>query len=182
MELVNELIQNSKPKDWKDGAEWLLYSMVGGLMPVWAGLLMFKLLKLQISLGTFTDNGEFALYSASYLTGIIYILFKDFKSLKNNKFPNGRLVGIIVLFLLLASSFMFGLVCSMSALGKSSMPQLLNIIDKEFLRYSCLSCFVMTLGIAFFIVVADNMKANPDIRKMAGDQLDTLGKQFDDLK
>lgn len=161
---------------------WLLYSLIGGLLPVWAGILMFKLFKQNFSLATFSDNGEFALYSASYLTGTLYILFKDFKNLKNNKFPSSALIGLLVLVLLLASSFMFGSVCSMNALGNSNFPQMLNLIDKHFLRWVCMFCFMIALIIAFFVVVADNMRAAPDLQKMAGDQLDTLNRQFDELK
>lgn len=181
MDLFMELRRNTKWKDWREGGVWLLYSLIGGLLPVWAGMIMFKLFKQKFTLATFSDNGEFALYSASYLTGIFYILFKDFKDLKNRKFPSIAIISLFVITLLLATSFMFASICSINAIGNSGIPQILNILDKEFLRNFCLLCFILTLIMSFFVVVADNMRVTPDLKKMYDDQYDELDKQFDKL-
>ncbi len=67
-------------KNWKDSTSLMLYTLVGGLLPVHGGMLLFKLFSRVVQFSDFSDNGEFALYSAALLAPSLYLILKDYNT------------------------------------------------------------------------------------------------------
>jgi len=178
MDFIRELRDNAKWPDWRLGISWLCWSMLGGLLPVWGGWFVSLLFKRQIGISNFADSGEFALYSASFLSTIFFVLFKDFKGFKDKRFPSSSMIGITSILLLLLSTLLFGTVRCITVFGSSS-PDISSLIDLILLRRLSISCFLMVIGISFLITVADNLKF--DISKETNKQYGDLEKQFDGL-
>src|SRR2546427_10690573 len=64
-------------KHWKETTNWLAFTLVGGLIPVWGGMVLFLLLSKPVFFSTFSSNGEFAIYSAAILAPSLYLIAKD---------------------------------------------------------------------------------------------------------
>jgi hypothetical protein len=182
MKLYTELRRNSKPEHWREGVAWLAWSLIGGLFPVWLTVIGLGLTKQAIRLAIFTDNGEFAIYSASYVAGTLYILFRDFQHPKATSFPSRSLLGLAFCALLLSSAAMFMVVCLFGVLAQAGpWSNILTILDRDALRTMSLVVFPVAMFLSFLVVVADNIRIMPDLDKMRRNQLDELGDQFDKL-
>ena len=181
MDIIRELRNNSKWDHWREGFVWLLWSLVGGLFPVWLTMIGLKLTKQEIKLQSFTGNGEFALYSASYVAGTLYILFKDFQDLKKRNFPSRSVLGLAFSALLLVAAAMFMVVCLLNVIGATGKPDLLNLLDKDALRRMSLVVFPVTMVLSLLVMVTENVRMMPDLNEMAKDQLQKLGSDFDKL-
>lgn len=178
--LYRELIDNSKWDHWREGFAWLAWSLIGGLFPVWLTIIGLLLTKQSVRFAIFTDNGEFAIYSASYVAGTLYILFRDFQHQKS-AFPSRSVLGLIFSLLLLASAAMFMVVCLLSVLGAQSHWELLTLLDRDALRVMSLIVFPIAMLLSFLVVVADNIRTMPDVSQIVEAQFIQLNSDFDDL-
>jgi hypothetical protein len=182
MKLYTELRNNSKPEHWREGAAWLAWSLIGGLFPVWLTIIVLTLTKQAVRFAIFTDNGEFAIYSASYVAGTLYLLFRDFQHPKITSFPSRSLLGLAFSVLLLSSAAMFMVVCLFSVLAQAApWSNILTTLDRDALRTMSLIVFPVAMLLSFLVVVADNIRIMPDLNQMARNQLDELGDEFDRL-
>ena len=181
MDIIRELRENSKTDHWREGFVWFVWSLVGGLFPVWLTIIGLKLTKQEIKLEAFTDNGEFALYSASYVAGTLYILFKDFQGPDKRTFPSRSLLGLMFTGLLLAAAAMFMVVCLLNVIGAAGKPEILSLLDKTSLRQMSLVVFPVTMVLSLLVMVADNVRTMPDMSGMAEEQFRKLGLDFDKL-
>lgn len=58
-----EAVRRTKREHWSDAISWLFLNLIGGLMPLWGLWILLRLFSQSIGLGTFTERGEFALYT-----------------------------------------------------------------------------------------------------------------------
>ena len=166
------VLRHSAKEDWGEAVYCLLYTILGGFMPIYLTWLFFVSLRQPISLSLFSDHGEFALYSAAFLSGSLYVVLRDFKS---RIFPSRSF------FVLL---FVLGIVIGVSVyMGFSYAKCFPSVIDfnNAFLRHVsvwllCLSCFF-----SFIIVVIDNTRLNADVQSLAGKAFDKLDQDFQKL-
>jgi hypothetical protein len=181
MEIFRELYDDSKSEHWQDGLVWFAWSLIGGLLPVWLtiGVLLFT--RQQVLLRLFTDNGEFALYSASYIAGTLYILFKDFSDLRKRSFPSRSVLGLTFTVLLLASASMFMVVCLINVIGATWKPEIRDLLDKDLLRQTSLFVFPISMILSLLVVVAENIRTTPPVSDMANSELEKLGSDLDKL-
>ncbi|HEX4638686.1 MAG TPA: hypothetical protein VH170_04295 [Chthoniobacterales bacterium] len=157
--------------------------MIGGLFPVWLTIIGLALTKQAIKVAIFTDNGEFAIYSASYVAGTLYILFRDFQHPKATSFPSRSVLGLAFSVLLLSSAAMFMVVCLFGVLAQAApWSNILTILDRDALRVMSLVVFPLAMFLSFLVVVADNIRIMPDLNQMARNQLNELGDEFDRLQ
>jgi len=110
-------LKQAKGRDWQDAGHWLFWTAFG-MMPLWLLLILLWAFTQPVSLGTFTGQGEFALYSAGILAGAIYVVTKESNlstilpkfsrdhpdSAANRlgiSFPNHRILIAVIVFLLI---------------------------------------------------------------------------------
>jgi hypothetical protein len=119
MEFINALLE-TRSSNWKDAAIWLAYALLGGLLPIWGGVLFLRAISKPLAMYYFIDNGELAIYSASILSPTLYLILKDFKT---SIFANRHIFALVSLLFLLVSSFLFASVVASSA-GKFEVDQI----------------------------------------------------------
>lgn len=78
--------------EWTQIGKWLACYVVCSLLPIWGSVVLLKVFT-DSSLGfqDFTNNGEFALYTASLLGSLFYLLFRDSLA---PRFPHTAVFGI----------------------------------------------------------------------------------------
>lgn len=176
MQIFKNLLYHSKANDWKDGFIWIAWHFFCGLMPIWITLLLLRIFKQSIEMQVFTNNGEFALYSASFLGTCFYIVQRDFRK---NQFPSRSLIALIIVPLLIFSSLMYSIVALLNLIIDTNTTTILNQFDREFLRNASLVVLPLVFTISLLIVVADNVIGNADIKEMAKEDLKQLDSEFE---
>ena len=78
MSFFRTIFKDSRRENWSDGFQWLGWHLICGLMPIWITLILLRSFRQGIEVQVFTNNGEFALYSASFLGTCFYVVMKDF--------------------------------------------------------------------------------------------------------
>ncbi|MDQ3816154.1 MAG: hypothetical protein M3362_00510 [Acidobacteriota bacterium] len=171
-----KLFFSAVTKHWRETSKWLMYTLLGGLIPVWGGIVTFRLLSINYNFGTFTSNGEFALYSAAMLAPACYLIAKDYK---DTVFVYRSVFIFICVFCLLFSAILFSLVTAVNGIGKEKLP---IKFDADFLRTSTLYLFIVSIIIAYIATAVDSYRILPeDIRDMRQDAINKLGDDFDKL-
>jgi len=180
-------LHQSKTNDWADAVYWLFWTLFGGLMPVWGGFLLLKLFSQNPTMQTFTQNGEFALYSTSTLAAAFYVISKEsglnlFRAPARENdvlghirvgFPGRRLLGTTIFVLTVVSAFLF------TGAVYAQFPGVSLDLNNNLLHNATLSIFLITIFITFFITVIDNAWTRTDVPSMFGESYDKLEDQFD---
>lgn len=192
-----KVLRRTGIEHWIDALYWLGFSSIGGLVPLW-GLLLFVLPATDqpITLSAFTQNGEFALYSASFASASLYIIFKEKpkwlkKLLKENVKPNSEedqnkdfpakmLYLLVYVFILAATILLFALV-TLVQIPDSNLR--LNI---GFLSFTTSIVFVIVIIMSYITTVVDNYLTTYDpekeLRISRRQELEDVNSDFDSLE
>ena len=162
--------------NWKDTANWLAYTLIGGLIPVWGGMVAFVLLSKPVLFSSFSSNGEFAIYSAAMLAPSLYLIAKD-RTTSNFLFrPFFSLMCIVGLLL---STILFAIVTAVNTGGLGTVS--LNV---GFLRVFTLLLFAGSVLLSFVVTSVDAERIGIDIdqvRKKKKEQITDLNDEVDKL-
>lgn len=123
---------------------WLFATTIGGLLPLYAGMVLVKLLNQPVSLSDFFRNGEFALYAASFIAPALYQLFRDLK----NPFPHRMILGLLSVVLLMVSTVVFAGVFVVARL-----PPVQSHIDINISYLGIISFILLLVAIAATTVI-----------------------------
>jgi len=78
------LIKYARWNHWREALTNLLVNLGGSLMPIWLSVVLLVYFKQWLGMPQLIGNGELAIYSASFLTASIYLMFKTPKKKKNH--------------------------------------------------------------------------------------------------
>ena len=179
MDIIRELRHDSKPKEWLDGLQWLGWSTILGLMPIWATAFLFRVFKQNITWAAITGNGEFALYASSFLGTCFYIVARDFR---RRGYPSRGTILMILTALLLSSVFIYAVVYLVAFVGTfhKSLP-ILQHCDRDFLTTISVYLLPAVCVITYLLIVADNIRTTADLNAVAKRDYDNLENEFDKL-
>lgn len=200
---VINLIKSATKEQWINTAEWFLYTLIGGLVPLWLGVIILMVTSSWRGWDFFVVNGEFALYSASLLAPTIHILVKDTKK------PGFK---VLILFSMLFLIISTALYTTVTVKNTTDIPQVskeqsyenqnekqvmnqeqqvtnqkesnskeLFSLDLKVLKILTLWIFVFTMIIAFFATLLENVKAEPNVEAMKTQEMNDLKDAFDNL-
>jgi hypothetical protein len=178
------------------GISWLFWAWIGSLLPSWGLLVILLLYAQKINLNVFTQNGEFALYSAATLSASIYIITKEdskglltkivnvlqkkekWKNIKSS-FPGMNVfLGISVLLLVLSTLLFSG--ATFIRLPGSTLK-----INLVFLQFTSIAIFIISNLIGYIIAVIDNSiseTTEEDYHAILDAPVEKLMTQFDKLR
>ena len=155
----------------KETTKCMFFTLFGGLLPVYGGYILLKLFHKDMSMSDFTNNGEFAIYSAALLGPALYLIFKEYPKAR---MPLQTTLGGFCIVSLLLSSMIFAGVTSVNT-GKLPIE-----IDKDFLRISTIVLFAVTAILSFLVTALDGYRVMPgDINNIHNESLEQLEKEFD---
>lgn len=203
---VFRLIKAATKEQWVNTTEWFLFTLIGGLVPLWLGIILLKVTSSWRGWDFFVINGEFALYSASLLAPTIHILIKDTKK------PWFKLLILTSILLLIISTALYTTVTVKTTADiqketvehvdekatdidkdvkvqqednvdnlKDSKSNELVSIDLNALKWITLFIFIITLIIAFLATLLENVKAEPNVEAMKTREMNDLKDAFNSL-
>lgn len=156
----------------RDTFEWLLYTGLGSLVPVWVGILLFLMFYRPIPWMDFLGHGEFALYSAALIAPSLYLVVTD---REEAPFPRRGLfvlgAGVVLLF---SVTLFAGITVLIRA-------DLIQRIDDTVVAWLSLLLFFVSISIAFLVTLLDNSRRFPAVRKIAEQTREELENRFDRL-
>jgi len=177
MDIIRELIRDSAPDEWLDGLQWLCWSIILGLMPIWATAFLLCVFKQKITWDAITGNGEFALYAASFLATCFYIVARDFRQ---RGYPSRGILLILLTALLLSAVFIYAVAALVTFVDDQSLPILTNY-DGEFLIKISIYLLPIVCIISYVLIVADNVRSKVDLKAVAKREYDNFENEFDKL-
>ena len=161
-ETITENLQYMKDAFWL-----LVYTLIGGLLPMWGGIILVRLFGQWRGWGLFCQQGEFAIYSAALLAPAIYLITRSAQmALK-------RILLLVAVVSLFISGIVFAGVKSGQLFGTS--------FDSNFLRDTTLILFVASTLLFYLVNVFECARLGADIQKARAESLKTLEKEFDKL-
>ncbi len=183
MILAYRCLRKTKKKDWWDGLSWMIWAILGGLLPLILTLFVLLLFKGHLGLGTFTDNGEFGLYAASFLASAMYLVVNDSRS-----FPSRSALSWIISISAILSSVMYVVMTLLRTLGQSEsnggnisslVIEIVKGVDFGFVRGFSVFMLVGACVLSYLVVVIDNYQM--DLQKSSKDEFKSLEAGFDAL-
>jgi hypothetical protein len=180
-----------KKEHWIDATWWLFASSIGALMPIWLTWFILVLFQLPANFGLFTQNGEFALYSASLLSTAFYIITKDYAPSKIKEFfRKSKAPSIKATF---PAQLFFVLLCFITALLSAllftgttiwHLPGNSLNINLKFVNTWSIIFFIVATGISYVITAIDNSASGQSdeyYRELFRKGQDELQEKFDTL-
>lgn len=177
MELIRVLPRSMAP--WRAAFLWLGWGVLGGLLPLWGTALLLGLFGKPFHLFELLKNGEFVLYSASFIGGAMYTIRRDV-------FPSKNLLNITFCFLIAICLIVFaGITVGMLAQGEEPAS---SAAQTEFPHMTqtgltCVSLIVFALSTlaCFLVTLAEAGGAGADVPEAMKRDGKTLNASFDAL-
>lgn len=166
MDLVSEL-REATHSHWKDALLWSFLVVVGSLLPLWGGALLFQLFGSWPGFTFFLSHGEFYIYSAAILSPTLYTLHSIYRV---NVFT------VLSYVILLSSAILF------AGTASRHTADLQVTVDEQFLRMSSVVLLSYSVVFTFLTKVAENVKRVPDLAKMKQDDFEALDRGLDALE
>ena len=115
-------------------------------MPVWLSALLLVLFTKPIGLGTFLDDGQFAIYAAAALSPVLYALYRQGSGQERTLYL------LLTLFCLIVAAGLFSGLTVVDTLRIGDLQ-----INVTVLRVSSLAIYVIALVAMFFVEIHENV-------------------------
>ena len=157
----------STARYWYDSLIWLLYTVAGILIPVVISLIVLAGLKSDITVGAFTNGGQFAVYSAAMWATVYYLMAKP-------------------AWLRLPLTEIFGLICFLGFALAITLFVLATIlfndvnVSQSLLQWPSIGLFGISAITAFIAMGLENRRLEADPRDQRKRAQQTLEQDFDE--
>lgn len=170
MDLFKRLQIPINSPECKDGLLWLLWNVIGGLVPLWGTAILLSLFDKPIVLFDFLKGGEFILYAASFIGGAMYVIRKDI-------FPSRNLLNILFYILWAICLLVFAAI-TVTAIGGN--PGWLKI-GQDTLTSVSIIVLITSITVCFLIAVAEALGVGIDVPDALKSDEKKLNATFDAL-
>jgi hypothetical protein len=166
-------LRATRADHWKDAILLATFSQIGGLAPVWIGLIMVFAYGGHPQLIRFARGGEFALYSAAVLAPTIYLIVSERPTKRFIAQPIYMLIALVAILLSVAG---YTLVA----------PAAIGVIPYAGLRVdlvakATIGLFAIAVVFSLIVTSLDNSRTQPPIADMVREQERDLERDFDKL-
>ncbi|MDE3075195.1 MAG: hypothetical protein KGJ86_07175 [Chloroflexota bacterium] len=153
-------------RPWQEATVWMTYTLSGLLAPALLSGLAVLAFHHSLTLGFFTDGGQFAIYSVALWVTVLYLIVRQ----TPKRLPFERGLGLFNLFGYLISLLMF-LLAALSSIGLS--------IDSRFVEWPSVGLFVLSSALTFWAVAEDSKRMGFDPRAARETQFQSLRSEFE---
>ena len=155
--------------------KWFACYVLCGLLPLWGGYGLSRLLGHDTPVGDYVGRGEFFLYTASLIGATLFLVLRDFA----HAFPfrGAILLGSIVL-LVLAVLFFGGVFTS----SHQPPAPTTAALDMSYLAWTSIMVYLVSLVIAIFAQYVDIIAISFDPRRNEEEDASNLAQQMRAIK
>jgi len=153
----------------KESVVWLLWTSIGGLFPVWLGFLVLYFFEKRPTLATFSNNGQFALYAASFISIAFYLVSKEYKT-SSASFKRFYIGGGIVCVIAICMVFFIATAARANIL-------LLKEDKLTLIRNGSYVLYVISVLFAFAMTYQDKTRTAKDLRMAESEDVSKLEKE-----
>lgn len=191
MNLIDTLLE-IRPRHLAEGLYWLIFHSIGALFPLWGSWIGLAAFSQPVGWATFTEHGEFALYSAALISAGIYVITKDnaadpisrllqlfhiepSRESPRGTFPGMRIFLIVFVFFLPVSVLLF------AAATFAHLPEVPLSLDVPLVTSVTVTIFVVSLVACYVITVLDvatSSRSEAELRKILSSQETDLEVKF----
>ena len=169
--LFTELDSASR-QQWAESGKWLLFVVIGGLLPIWGGYLLLIIFSQPTALWNFASNGELALYSAALLTPALYLVGRDV----TDPFVHRQMFMLFGMLLLVIAALLFA---AATAAGTTQNAELVGIkLNKDVLVTGSSWLLVCAVLYAFIVNLLDVVLLRFDPSVSAANDREALALKF----
>lgn len=169
----NNIFKGIKKSDWIEAADWLGWNSIGGLFPVLGGFLLFLIFKKTPTISDFSNNGQFAIYSATMFASAFYIVFKEYKS---SIFSGRKLFGAICLLGQICAVLLF------SSVTAANLGQLGVEVNRGLVRNLSFLIYFISLIMTFLLSALDKSRTYSDLQKERTKGVEKLDAEYEKLE
>lgn len=167
-------VRQSSWQDWKETLYWLGFNFLGGLLPTWGGALLLRLRGQHLVYSDFAKHGEFALYSAAFLAPALLVIFRY---VKRSRYVLGAGSGLMAVFGLLASAFVYATAATPTA--NPAAHAIEAGYDVGYLVAFSTGLLVFSLIVALLVAFVENQATNLDLQQVETRQQEELRAKFE---
>ncbi len=157
------------PRNWQDSFIWLMYNSGGMLLPLVVSIILSLGLKYGFSLGSVTDGGQFAIYSAGMMITTFYYVAK----------PDPRRLHYMEYYVFLC---LIALIVSLTLFVLAILKMNGANVDINFIEWPTIVLFIICSVITLFAVNEDCKRAivtQNDLQSSAEAEQASLERDFD---
>lgn len=159
---------------WREAMLLTFYTHLGGLAPLWIGWLVLLANRGKPSWLDFAQNGEFALYAASLLAPVCYVVVHERSEVQ---FTNRAVVVLLALAGLLISVACYGLVAPETTQLFSP-----HSLDRDFVGRVTIWLFFAAVVLSLLVTALDNARGTPAVEVIVAKQRQDLEQDLDRLR
>ena len=168
--MLKAIRTQARVEHWRQGLLWIGFYAVGALMPVWLSALLLVLFTKPIGLGTFLDDGQFAIYAAAALSPVLYALYRQGSGQERTLYL------LLTLFCLIVAAGLFSGLTVVDTLRIGDLQ-----INVTVLRISSLTIYAIALAAMFLVEVHENVYNELDVPVERSARQDVLDQEFDQV-
>jgi hypothetical protein len=150
-----------------------VFTLVGGLAPLWIGVLLVLGYGGAAEVVRFATGGEFALYSAAVMAPAIYVIVSE---RTRTRFIGQAAYMLVALVAILLSVAGYALVAPV-AIGIVPYAGL----NVELIAKSTMYLYTFCVLFSLLVTGLDNARTHPPVADIARDQQQSLERDFDEL-
>ncbi|MFT3878765.1 MAG: hypothetical protein QM703_03780 [Gemmatales bacterium] len=147
-----------------DVSIWTVLTLALGLLPTWLLLLVQILTKKNPDLSDYVSHGEFALYTASILSGTLYIVSRNNPS---GYFPMRPLLITVIVILIILSTLLSTIIYVKDS----------SIIDTNLYAKLTIPFFIAGMIVSAASLILEKQIDTPDIKLAGDDEVTSLGNK-----
>ena len=166
-------LKATQGRHWKDATIWVLFTLVGTLIPFGGGWLLLLILGQKPSFADFSNHGEFSLYSASMFASSFYILGRDFGK---HHFPGRWLFVLLGVPGIIAATLFYTAVTTALA-----APVAFSGVDLPFQRKFTFGLFAFSTVVAFILNALESQRLTPAFEQLVKEEKLNFEERFEKL-
>ena len=162
----------STSEDWNSAGVWLAFTVGGGFLPFWIGLLaVWALSRQPVDWANFLVHGELAIYSASLIAATTRLIAKDVAA---GPFVHRQLFTLVALIAMISAVVLYALIKAALFL------HLQNTVNESFILRFSIPLIIVSLVFSFLVYILDHQRGI-NFRELAREEEEELGREFDKL-
>ncbi len=169
-------VRQSSLEDWKETLNGFGFNVLGALLPSWGTALLLPLFGHELLYGDFAKHGEFALYSAAFLSPALFVILRH---MKKGRYVLGSGFALFVVAGLLASALVYAGVTSAAPIANATTMSNSQSLNDRYLVVLSTLLLLFSLVVTMLVSFVENKTATFNMQEVESQEQDKLREKFE---